>query len=318
MKETQKESPTQTSRHTTIRQEICIFSKFLFTAISTSKDYVRKTPLNNDATPLNYNALFTDKTGNNSLNSTFVNTQEISNGTKNRTQQDIQTPSHFVNEAIVETMPATTQQSISPIHPTLTTPRNKNSAFPQTTIQSTVKPSVTPNHSQMDYQTFEPVMTTRQTNKQRTSNRNNFSDYNYNLFAKPQTTKSPYMNSQNQSRAQNYNRNVPQQAPHTVFSNDQPRATLDTFQNYPFFQQNKNMTIKHHLRNQPHYSADEEYHNQNKQRFNTNQRNNNWNNDQQDPIYQPDLLNHIHETNKHDKQDITQRQITITFSPKTL
>ena len=39
-------------------------------------------------------------------------------------------------------MPTTKQQSISPIHPTLTTPKNKNTVFPQTTIQSTVKPSV--------------------------------------------------------------------------------------------------------------------------------------------------------------------------------
>ena len=55
--------------------------------------------------------MFTDRTGNNSLSSTFINTQENLNGTKNRTQQDIQTPSHFVNEEIVETMPTTTQQS---------------------------------------------------------------------------------------------------------------------------------------------------------------------------------------------------------------
>ena len=123
----------------------------------------------------------------------------------------------------------------------------------------------------MDHQTFEPVATSRQTNKQKTSNRNNFSDHNQNLFANSKTTKSSFMNSQNQSRAQNFNRNVPQQAPHTVFSNDQPRGTLDSSKIYPFFQQNKNMTIKHHIRNQPHYSADEEYHNQNKQRFNTNQ-----------------------------------------------
>ena len=64
-------------------------------------------------------------------------------------------------------MTTTTQQSISFIHPTLTTPRNKNTAFPQTSKQSTVKPSVTPNHSQMDYQIFKPATTSRQTNKQR-------------------------------------------------------------------------------------------------------------------------------------------------------
>ena len=51
--------------------------------ISINKDYVRKTPLTIDATPLNYNALFTDRTGNNSLNSTFINTQENLNGTRN-------------------------------------------------------------------------------------------------------------------------------------------------------------------------------------------------------------------------------------------
>ena len=41
-------------------------------------------------------------------------------GTKNLAQQDIQTPSHFLNEEIVETMSTTRQHSISPIHHTLT------------------------------------------------------------------------------------------------------------------------------------------------------------------------------------------------------
>ena len=53
-------------------------------------------------------------------------------------------------------MPTTTQQSISPIHPTLTTPQNKNTPFPQTTIQSTVKASVPPKFSRRDYQTMSP------------------------------------------------------------------------------------------------------------------------------------------------------------------
>ena len=85
-------------------------------------------------------------------------------------------------------MPTTTQQSISPIHPTLQTPRKKNAAFPQTIIQSTVKPSVNPKHSQMDYRTFKPVRTSRQTNKQNMSIRNNFSDHNY-KFCKIQNNK---------------------------------------------------------------------------------------------------------------------------------
>ena len=47
-------------------------------------------------------------------------------------------------------MPTTTQQSISPNHPTITTPQNKKTAFPQTTIQPTVKPSVAPKYSQAE------------------------------------------------------------------------------------------------------------------------------------------------------------------------
>ena len=67
-----------------------------------------------------------------------------------------------------ETMTRTTQECISPIHPTLTPARNKNAEFPQTTIQSTVKNSVIPKYSQMDYQTSKPVTTSRkQINKRR-------------------------------------------------------------------------------------------------------------------------------------------------------
>ena len=90
--------------------------------ISYIRDYVKVIPLTN-ATPLNYNT----------------------NGTRNLTQQDIQTPSHFINEEIVHT--TTTQQSISPIRPNLTTPRNTNPSQTQVTLQSTVKPSVAPKYS---------------------------------------------------------------------------------------------------------------------------------------------------------------------------
>ena len=79
--------------------------------------------------------------------------QETLNITRTRTQQDIQTPSHFVSEEIVETIPTTTQQNISPIHPTLTTPQNRNTLFQQTTLASIVKPSVVPKYYHMDYQT---------------------------------------------------------------------------------------------------------------------------------------------------------------------
>ena len=155
--------------------------------ISTNKDYVRITPLTIDATPLNYHAMFPDRTRNKSLNSTFNNTQENLNGTKNLIQQGIQTPSHFVNE----TMPTTTQQSISPIHPTLKSSKNKHTAFPQTTIQSTVKPSIIPKYSKMDYQTSKPVTTSRPANKPKTSDRNYFSDQTYSFFFKNPKQQNP-------------------------------------------------------------------------------------------------------------------------------
>ena len=83
--------------------------------------------------------------------------QKNLNGTRNLTQQDIQTPSRFINEEIVETIVTTTQQSISPIHSNLTTPKPKTSMLTQATLQSTVKPSVAPKYSDMDYRTFRPM-----------------------------------------------------------------------------------------------------------------------------------------------------------------
>ena len=77
------------------------------------------------------------------MNPTFKNTQETFNGTRNLAQQDIYAPSHFINKEIIETMPKTTQHSFSPIHPVLTTPHDKNTPIPQTTIQSRVKSSAT-------------------------------------------------------------------------------------------------------------------------------------------------------------------------------
>ena len=111
----------------------------------------------------------------------FKNTQEAYNGTRNLTQQDFQTPSHFVIEEIVETISSTTQQSISPIHPTQTTSYSKSIPFPKTTIQSTVKPSFVPKYSQMDYQTFRSIDKSRQSNKQRYQNRNNLANHTYNF-----------------------------------------------------------------------------------------------------------------------------------------
>ena len=102
-------------------------------AISTifiHKDYVKAFPLTIEATPLNYNSFLPDRRQNNSLNSTLV-PQENLNGTRNLTEQVIQPPSHFLNEEMFETIVTTTQQSISPIHSNLTTPKPKTSILPQ-------------------------------------------------------------------------------------------------------------------------------------------------------------------------------------------
>ena len=103
--------------------------------------------------------------------------------------------SNFVNEEIVETVTSTTQQSISPIHANLTTPGPKNPTLPQVPLQSTVKPSVVPKYTQMDYQTF--ISMTKPTQKQRTLTRNNFAEHNYNYVNRPQTTKPSHANTQN-------------------------------------------------------------------------------------------------------------------------
>ena len=122
---------------------------------------------------------------NNSLNSTVIHNENL-NGTRNLTQQDIQTPSHFINEEIVHT--TTTQQSISPIRPNLTTPRNTNPSQTQVTLQSTVKPSVAPKYSHMDYQTYRPMTIPSKTRK--TFTRNNFAEHNYN-YTHPSKTNYP-------------------------------------------------------------------------------------------------------------------------------
>ena len=153
--------------------------------ISIHKDYVKVFPLTIDATPLNYNSFLPDRRRRNSLNSTLVQQKNL-NGTRNFTQQDFQTPSHFINEEIVETIVTTTQQSISPIHPNLTTPKPKISILPQVTLQSTVKPSVAPKYSHMDYQTFRPM--TKLPQKQRIFTRINFAEHNYNYVNRSETS----------------------------------------------------------------------------------------------------------------------------------
>ena len=125
------------------------------------------------------------------------------NGTKKHTQQDIQTPSHFINEEIVQTTVTTTQQKVSPIHPNLTTPRNKNPTLPQLTLQSMVKPSVAPKYSHMDYQTFRPM--TKPSKTRKTFKRSTFAEHNYNYVNPSKTNQPPRKNMQNHFCSQYWN-----------------------------------------------------------------------------------------------------------------
>ena len=212
--------------------------------ISIHRDYIKIIPLTIDATPLNYNSFLPD-TQNNTLNSTFIQNENPS-GTQNPTQQDIQIPSQFINEEIVQTTVTTTQQSISPIHPNFTTPKNNKVLSPQITLQSTVKPSATlaPKYSHMDYQTYRPM--TRPQRPQRTFTRNNFAEHNYNYTHPPRTNYLPRKPNNKHIYSRNWERPITSNNPVNFQSNQ--RSTQDFSENYPFFQQkkisHKNPTIR--------------------------------------------------------------------------
>ena len=201
--------------------------------ISIHPDYVKRIPLTIDATPLNYNT-FSPYTQNNSLNSTVIHHENL-NGTRNLTPQDIQTPSHFINEEIVNTTATTTPQSISAKHRNLTTPRNTNTTLPQVTLQSTVKPSVAPKYSHMDYQTFRPR--TKQPKLPKTFTRSNFAERNYN-YVNPSRTNQPLRKNNNHEYSRNWN--VPNTSTNSVNFQNISHPPQDHNGNYPFFQQNKN------------------------------------------------------------------------------
>ena len=213
---------------------IDISSQAISSTKSIHKDYVKVFPLTIDATPLNYNSFLPDGQ-NNSLNSTAIQ-QENLNRTRNLTQQNFQTPSHFINEEIVETILTTTQQSISPIYPNLTTPRPKNPTLPQVTLQSTVKPSIATKYSQMDYRTYSPMTKPLKTRK--TFTRNNFAEHNYNYVKHSQTTHPPQINTQNHLFIQKST--FPTTSTNSVNFYDYPHPSQDQIENYAIFQQKRN------------------------------------------------------------------------------
>ena len=192
-------------------------------------------------------------TQDNTFNSTVLQNENPS-GTQNPTQQDIQIPSQFINEEIVQTTVTTTQQSISPIHPNFTTPQNNKVPSPQITLQSTVKPSATlaPKYSHMDFQTYRPM--TRPPRPQRTFTRNNFAEHNCNYTHPPRTNYSPRKHNNN-IYSRNWERPITSNNPVNFQSNQ--RSTQDYSENYPFFQQNKKKPQKPHYTE--HISSDDDH-----------------------------------------------------------
>ena len=59
---------------------------------------LRYNPLTTDATPLSYNSFLLSRTGNISLNSTVIKLENLI-GTRNLTQQEIQTSFQFTNSS---------------------------------------------------------------------------------------------------------------------------------------------------------------------------------------------------------------------------
>ena len=139
--------------------------------------------------------------------------------------KDIQTPSHFINEEIVQTTVTTTQQSISPIRRNLTTPKNKNTTLPHVTLQSTVKPSVPPKYSHMDYQTYRPM--TKPSKTQKTFTRNSFAEHNYNYVNQSKTTQTPRKNMQNLNHVCSHYWNLPNTSTNSVNFQDNPHPPQD-------------------------------------------------------------------------------------------
>ena len=99
------------------------------------------------------------------------------------------------------------------------------------------------------------------------------------------------MNTQNYSHSQS--QNIPHPNSNPVNFKAQPRSLPNQTENYTFFLQNKNHTNRYHTRNQPPYytanyflSDDEEYYNQNHQRFYLSQRFRSYSFDQPD-IFEP-------------------------------
>ena len=154
-------------------------------------------------------------------------------------------------------------------------------------MQSTVKPSVAPKYSHMDYQTFRPM--TKPPQKQRIFKRSNFAEHNFNYVNRSQTSKAPRTNPHNRSFSQR--QNFQQQTSNFENFNDNQRNPTGPSENYPFFQQNKNNKKPYQYQQKtPYYtpnyhsSDDDDFHDQNYQQNSQNQRLQSYH------VHQPDIF----------------------------
>ena len=124
------------------------------------------------------------------------------------------------------------------MHNNLTTPRNTNTLLEQVTLQSTVKPSVAPKYSHIDYQTYRPMTIPSKTRKPFT--RNTFAEHNYNYAHQPKRNQPPRKKTQKSNHVCSHYWNLPKTSTNSVNFPDNPQPTQDHSENYSFFQQNKN------------------------------------------------------------------------------
>ena len=125
--------------------------------------------------------------------------QDNLNRTRYLTQLDIQIPSQFISEEIIETITTTeAQRSISPIQPKFTIPNLKkpNATTNNFTINSKILCCTKTLTNRL------PNVSTSKKNIIQTSHKNNFAQHNYNFVNRPKTTKPSNMNTQNNSYSQ--------------------------------------------------------------------------------------------------------------------
>ena len=78
-------------------------------------------------------------------------------------------------------------------------------------------------------------MTSQQTVKQKTSNRNIFSDHDYNFLHFKKNNKNPIFEQSEANKSRKLQMKGPKKALHSFFFNDQQRSAIDRSENFPFF-----------------------------------------------------------------------------------